>query len=116
DGDAALEKRHHRSKDSTLMRARFAAARPQGAHDVAFPIRKDGVAKADLAGLSDADRTLAREAARAARFDGDCGAIVELFSGSGGAYHRILLVGVGAGELEDFEKAGGALTARLLTS
>ncbi|ODU19525.1 MAG: leucyl aminopeptidase [Sphingomonas sp. SCN 67-18] len=98
------------------MRARFAAARPQGAYDLAFPIRKDGIAKADLPGLSDGDRTLAREAARAARFEGDSGAVVELFSGSDGAYRRILLVGVGAGEVTDFEKAGGALTARLLTS
>ena len=98
------------------MRARFAAARPQGAHDLAFPIRKDGITTADLTGLSDGDRTLAREAARAARFDGDCGAIVELFSGSDGTFRRILLVGVGAGEVADFEKAGGALTARLLTS
>jgi len=98
------------------MRARFAAARPEGTYDLAFPVRKDGVAKAQFSDLSDSDSTLAREAAKASRFEGEAGAIVEFFTGTGGTFRRILLIGVGAGEPVDFEKAGGALVARLLTS
>jgi leucyl aminopeptidase len=98
------------------MRVRFSANRPDGSHDLAFPIRKDGVERATFAGLSDDDAQRLRDVARACRFEGETGGIAELFVGSGDAFRRVLLVGVGAGEPVDFEKAGGALVARLLTS
>ena len=55
-------------------------------------------------------------AARAARFDGEAGAIVELFVADDGKATQLLLVGVGSGDEAGWSKAGGALVARLLTS
>ncbi|WP_375396337.1 leucyl aminopeptidase [uncultured Sphingomonas sp.] len=56
-----------------------------------------------------------RAAAAAARFDGETGAIVEGFVAKGGVVARVLLLGVGDGSEVDWERAGGALTARLIT-
>lgn len=55
-------------------------------------------------------------AATLARFEGEAGSIIEHTMLDGAKAQRLLVVGVGAGGLEDFEKAGGALSARLLTS
>jgi len=95
------------------MQVRFAAARPDGDFALALPVPQGGDVRA--AGLAAGNLPLAREAARAMRFDGEAGAIAELVADEAGA-RRILLVGTGRGEAVDFEKAGGALAARLLTS
>jgi leucyl aminopeptidase len=58
-------------------------------------------------------------AAKAARFEGDAGAIVELLAPAGMPTGRLLLVGTGpAGKLDALtaERIGGAITARLLLS
>jgi leucyl aminopeptidase len=58
-------------------------------------------------------------AAKAARFEGEAGGIVELFSPAGMACHRLLLVGTGPADKLDAlvaERIGGAIAARLLTS
>lgn len=59
---------------------------------------------------------IADAAAKAARFDGEAGAIVELFVADDGQAKQLLLVGVGSGDEAGWSKAGGALVARLLTS
>ncbi|QHL91504.1 leucyl aminopeptidase [Sphingomonas changnyeongensis] len=95
------------------MQVRFAATRPEGHYDLALPVAQGGEPGAGL--VSAVNAQLLRDAARAQRFEGEAGAIAELFADEGGV-RRILLVGVGRGELADYDKAGGALAARLLTS
>ncbi len=98
------------------MRVTFSAARPVDANVIALPVEKDGLDRLPAGVLDDATLTLARGAAKAGRFEGEAGSIVELFvPGTDGA-NRILLIGVGAGGEVDYERAGGALTARFLTS
>ena len=74
----------------------------------------DGARSADAA-----TRGAVSAAAKAARFEGEAGGIVELLSPAGLACHRLLLVGTGAADTLDAlvaEKIGGAIAARLLTS
>ncbi|HYZ48870.1 MAG TPA: leucyl aminopeptidase [Sphingomonas sp.] len=94
------------------MQVRFADARPQGGYDLALLAPQNGQA----AGLAAAHAPLVRDAMRTARFEGEAGAVVELFVQEDGATRRLLIVGIGKGEPVDYEKAGAALVARLLTS
>ena len=94
------------------MQITFAPSRSDAAVLV-LPVEKDGLARIDWGTLTDA-RPLAQAAAAAQRFDGEAGAIVELFA-PGEPVRRMLLLGVGGGDEADWAKAGGALTARLLT-
>jgi len=98
------------------MHVTFAAARPVDAGVVALPVEKDGLDRVPAGVLDDATLALARGAAKAGRFDGDAGSIVEIFVSGGEGANRVLLLGVGAGSEADYERAGGALTARFLTS
>lgn len=99
------------------MQVNFTATRPADAAVLALPVEKDGVDRMPAGTLDDATRALARGAAAAARFTGEAGAIAELFvPGTDGAANRVVLIGVGAGAEPDYERAGGALTARYLTS
>jgi leucyl aminopeptidase len=91
------------------MQITFAPAAPVGV-PLVLPVEKDGLARAQLGDL----RPLAEAAARAHRFEGEAGAIVELFA-PGETVRRVLLLGVGGGSEPDWAKAGGALTAKLLT-
>ncbi|WP_217429800.1 leucyl aminopeptidase family protein, partial [Sphingomonas bacterium] len=80
-----------------------------------LPVEKDGLERVNwdaIAGL----RAVGDAAAAAQRFTGEAGAIVELFVPSEGAVRHVLLLGVGGGAEPDWAKAGGALTARLLTT
>ncbi len=52
----------------------------------------------------------------AARFKGEAGSVVEFFAPFDGGIRRIILLGIGAGTDADWRKAGGALTAKLLTT
>jgi leucyl aminopeptidase len=79
-----------------------------------LPVDKDGLARVRWGAVEGAAQ--AEAAAKSARFTGDAGAIVELFVPAGDAFRQVLLLGVGGGTDADWEKAGGALTARLLTS
>jgi leucyl aminopeptidase len=94
------------------MQVRFADARPQGPYDLALVAPQNG----EVVGLPAAQAGLARDAMRAARFDGEAGSIVELFVADESGSRRLLIVGTGKGEPADCERAGGALVARLLTS
>jgi len=99
------------------MRIRFAAAQPEGDHALAFPIRKGADFPASLPGLDAAGASLAKAAAAAARFDGDVGATAELVVADGSGARRVVLFGLGdRDDTAAWERAGGALAARLLTS
>jgi leucyl aminopeptidase len=92
------------------MQITFAPA-PSDAGVLVLPIEKDGLARAALG----EGRPVAEAAASAARFSGEAGSIVELFLPEQSVRH-VLLLGVGGGDEADWAKAGGALTAKLLTS
>ncbi|ODT91977.1 MAG: leucyl aminopeptidase [Sphingobium sp. SCN 64-10] len=93
------------------MQIALSASRPSDASTLIFPIAKGSA----IAPAIEA-HALAAEAAGASRFGGECGALVELFVSEAGKTLRVLLVGTGEGNAADFEKAGAAITARLLTS
>jgi len=94
------------------MQVSFSPTRPQGSYDLALVARAGG----EPAGVPDGAAELVRSALRASRFEGEAGSLAELFVTDGGAVRRLLVVGIGKGEGTDYQKAGGALVARLLTS
>ena len=81
-----------------------------------LPVEKDGLARVSWSTLGDGAETIATAAANAARFAGEAGSMADLFVPSGDTIRRVLLVGVGVGIEPDWTKAGGAVTAKLLTS
>ena len=90
----------------------FAAADAARPRLVASFVAQDGLpADADL---------LIREAAAAARFTGKAGQLFEAMVPAGSSVSRLAFAGIGeagaAGRLATLERAGGALTARYLTS
>ncbi len=100
------------------MKITFAESRPQGAYALALPVWSETMLNERLSGLDENARRLAARAAEAQRFEREPAAIAETFYAEGESARRLLLVGLG-GKREDealFERAGGALVARLLTS
>ncbi|MFG6281516.1 leucyl aminopeptidase [Sphingomonas sp. S6] len=98
------------------MQIAFTSTAPSAPAILALPIDKDAAGRAQWGGLDEGHQAVADAAARAARFDGEAGAIVELFVADDGKATQLLLVGVGSGDEAGWSKAGGALVARLLTS
>ena len=100
------------------MKVSFADTRPTGSYALAIPVRGEDMLSDRLSGLDDAARTLAARSAEAQRFEREPGAIAETFVTEGNSARRLLLVGLGANGDGDahYEKAGGALAAKLLTS
>ncbi|HVF94039.1 MAG TPA: leucyl aminopeptidase [Sphingomonas sp.] len=98
------------------MQIRFVSAVPSDATIVAIAIGKDGLERTSWGDFGTAAQALSAAAARANRFSGEAGAIVELFLPADGGARHILMLGVGQGDEAAWEKAGGALTAKLLTS
>ena len=94
------------------MKIEFAATLPV-ADALVIPVQKNGL---DTAVGGRTGHEVLAAAAAAARFEGEAGSIAEAFVGAGGAVNRILLLGVGDGSETDWERAGGAVTARLLTN
>ncbi|MFN5760305.1 MAG: leucyl aminopeptidase, partial [Sphingomonadaceae bacterium] len=82
------------------------------AHCLILPVAKSGLDGASLPG----DASVLRAAAKAARFEGEAGSSFEQHIGHEAGAQRLVLLGTGAGSAEDLEKAGGALSAKLLTS
>jgi len=101
-----------------VINVEFAAARPQGAYALAIPVGAEDALHDRLASLGDSGRTLAARAAEAQRFERELGGIAETFLDTAGEVRRLLLVGLGAQPGADggWERAGGALTGKLLTS
>ncbi|RDE06361.1 leucyl aminopeptidase [Sphingomonas aracearum] len=93
----------------------FAPQAP-AADAIAFPVEKGALDRASLRGLEAGARRLVLAAAAGGRFDGEAGSVVEAFVPQNDGTQRVLLLGVGGGSEEEWGKAGGALTARLLTS
>ncbi|CAN5238960.1 leucyl aminopeptidase [soil metagenome] len=98
------------------MKIIFSAAAPAPADTIALPVEKDGLDRLSSKHIDAAALTTIVAAARASRFDGEAGGVVETFLPIDGGVRRALLLGVGSGGEPDYERAGGALTARLLTS
>ena len=98
------------------MDVRFATSRPTGAYALALPVA--GSTGLDRLPALDGDAAdLARRTAGATRFEGEAGAVAELFTADGQGARRLLLAGMGsAGDAAAYEKLGGGLVARLLTS
>jgi leucyl aminopeptidase len=101
-----------------VIKVTFASAAPEGAYALAIPVRGEEMVADRLGSLDPAVRTLAACAADAQRFEREVGGISETFFEEDGQVRRLLLVGLGAQGDRDaaYERAGGALTARLLTS
>jgi leucyl aminopeptidase len=97
------------------MQISFSAV-PIPAAPLAFPVEKDGLERLPTGELDAAALGVVIGAARASRFDGEAGTTVEAFLSHGDGVRRVLLLGAGSGSESDYERAGGALTARLLTS
>ena len=95
-----------------MIKVRFSASRPAGAHCLILPVAKSGLDGASLPG----DAAVLRAAAKAARFEGEAGSSFEQHIGHESGAQRLVLLGTGAGSAEDLEKAGGAISAKLLTS
>jgi leucyl aminopeptidase len=100
------------------MKVSFAASRPEGSYALAIPVRGDDMLADRLAGLDEAARRLAAGSAEAQRFEREAAALAETFIAEGNGARRLLLVGLGPRKDEGsvYERAGGALAARLLTS
>jgi leucyl aminopeptidase len=101
-----------------VIKVEFAAARPDGAYALAIPVRAEDALHDRLGALGDPARAFAARAAEAQRFERELGGIAETFIDESGAVRRLLLVGLGAQPGNDggYERAGGALTAKLLVS
>ena len=100
------------------MKVTFADVRPQGAYALALPVWSETMLNERLSGLDENARRLAARAAEAQRFEREPAAIAETFYADGETARRLLFAGLG-GKRDDealFERVGGALTAKLLTS
>ena len=98
------------------MQIDFSSAAPVPSAAITFLVEKDGLARLATGLIDAAALDLVKAAARASRFAGETASLVETFIAEAGGARRILLIGTGAGGESDYERAGGALTARLLTS
>jgi leucyl aminopeptidase len=100
------------------MKVTFANERPDGSYALAIPLRSDEKLGERLNWLNETERGLVVDAVAAQRFKGEIGSIAEAFVRDAGKVRRLLVVGLGARQDEDmlFERAGSALSARLLTS
>ncbi len=83
---------------------------------LAVPVAKDALSTTRWTAIGNGVEAVATQAAAAARFTGEAGAIIEVFVPVADTVRQLLFVGVGAGSDADWGKAGGSVTARLLTS
>ena len=99
------------------MQIDFSSAAPASGAAIALLVEKEGLARLATTLIDAAALDLVKAAAQASRFDGEAAAVVETFVADGtGGVRRVLLLGTGAAGEAEYERAGGALTARLLTS
>ncbi|MCF8707060.1 leucyl aminopeptidase [Rhizorhapis sp. SPR117] len=93
------------------MRISISSTRRADADAIAFAVGKDALKELPISASK-----IVVEGAKSARFNGESAAIFETFVDEGGKTMRVLLVGTGVAGEADFEKAGAALAAKLLTS
>ena len=98
------------------MQIDLSSGAPAPSAAIALLVEKDGLARLETGLIDVSGLDLVKAAARASRFEGETASVVETFVGEAAGVRRVLLIGVGAGGESEFERAGGALTARLLTS
>jgi leucyl aminopeptidase len=100
------------------MKISFASERPAGAYALALPVWSEDMVADRLAGFDAGTRAVAARAADAQRFEREAASIAETFVAEGDGARRLLLVGLGDRRQDDslFEKVGGALAGKLLTS
>jgi len=98
------------------MNVEFLPHRPTNAGALALMVSKGGMAGGVLGGVTLDEMSTLRTVAAAQRFEGEAGSLVEHFMTIDGALRRVLLAGIGTQSPQDCEKAGAALTAKLLTS
>ena len=100
------------------LKISFAPERPSGPYALALPVWSEDMLNDRLAALGEPGRTLVARAAEAQRFEREPGAVAEAFVQDGDQVRRVLLAGLGARRDEPavWEKAAGAIVARLLTS
>lgn len=95
----------------------FASSVPQGSSTIILPLGKNQSIETATQSLSDDADAALKRAADAGRFEGDRGSIVEIVVETDAGARRVVLVGIGNGDdTESFEKAGGAVMAKLATS
>jgi leucyl aminopeptidase len=100
------------------MQIRFSDAVPH-IIPLVIAVKSKNIDFAALAAVIGVSEALLAQACTANRFDGEAGALVELFAPLADGARRIFLLGLGNGEGDSAskaEKAGGALVARLLSS
>ncbi len=98
------------------MQVEFTAQRPEGDHVLAY-LFASGAVPAQALGAGHA--AVVGHAVEATRYTGEAGSIVDLYLGEGDGARRTLLTGTGSFAKDGtngYEKAGGALAAKLLTS
>jgi leucyl aminopeptidase len=100
------------------MKISFASQRPAGAFALALPVWSEDLLSDRLAGLDAGVRTFVARAAEAQRFEREAASLAEAFIAEGDGARRLLLVGLGDRRQDEalYEKVGGALAAKLLTS
>jgi leucyl aminopeptidase len=100
------------------MNISFSTERPSGSYALAILLWSEDLLADRLTGFDEAGKTLVARAAEAQRFEREPAAVAETFVSDGDSVRRLLLVGLGSKKEEDllFERAGGALSGRLLTS
>jgi leucyl aminopeptidase len=92
-----------------MIKLGFSASRGAAQGAVALLIAKGTLG---ASALPEAQADIIRAAATANRFEGEAGSVFETHTVEG----RFLLVGIGQASVEDCEKAGASITAKLLTS
>ena len=97
------------------MQIRFVTDRPANAVLV-LPVQKDAVGGFKPGGIGEGGERLAAAAIAAGRFDGEAGAMVDLFVTNGDDPQRVVILGLGSGDGADYERAGGSLAAKFAWS
>ena len=93
-----------------MIDIQFSADRPADADVLVFPVGKGGP---NAGTWPIAQGKMVADAAKSARFEGKAGQSFSTYVDQDGSTVRILLVGTGS---DGFDKAGGAISAQLLTS
>ena len=95
------------------MKFTFAASPPSTPDAIAFAVGKDALGSAEIS-LEQAD--MVRTAAKAGRFEGKTGQTFQTFVTEGDTVIQVVLTGIGKGQRNDCEAAGGAIVAKLIAS
>ncbi len=99
-----------------MLQINFSEFLPPVSSALIILVPKDALGAAASAELSDEAVKLLRAGAAASRFDGEAGSSFESFASTSGNARRVVLVGTGLGSVEDYEKAGAAIVAKIQTS